>query len=130
MLKWLVAFAVVAALGGCVKMDKNPPKDMPAYVRLYPGSHQMMSMDLGMLASDVITTTSSPDDVVTWYRTQATSDGLSETAIPPKASDPADQKQAEFIDQASGRMLVVVAKPQNSETVVSLTYKAPTKAPS
>ncbi|HEY2708890.1 MAG TPA: hypothetical protein VGI95_12630 [Caulobacteraceae bacterium] len=127
MRKLNVAIVTLAAIvtAGCVKMDKTPPKDLPAYVRLYPGSQQMMNMNMGPVSSDVVTTTAAPDDVLSWYRTQAASDGLTEQAVPPKADTPATQKQAEFVDNASGRMLVVIAKPQGSETVVSLSYKTP-----
>ena len=89
----IVAFAAFAALGGCFKMDKTPPKDMQAYVKLYPGSTQMMSMNLGGMEADVVTTTATPDDVIGFYRTQGASDGLSETSAP-TATGSRPQRQA------------------------------------
>jgi hypothetical protein len=127
----IVAFAAVAVLGGCFKMDKTPPKDMPAYVKLYPGSTQMMSMNLGGMEADVVTTTAAPDDVIGFYRTQGASDGLSETAAPTASGAGPNDKQLALTDAATGRMLIVVAKPQsNGGTIVSLTWKAPPKAAS
>jgi hypothetical protein len=123
----IVAFAAVAALsglGGCFKMDKTPPKDMPAYVKLYPGSTQMMSMNLGGMEADVVTTTASPDDVLTFYRTQAASDGLTETAAPTASGAAPGDKQVAFTDGTADKLLVVIAKPQSAGgTVVSLTWK-------
>jgi len=136
MKRLIVAFAAVAALsglglGGCFKMDKTPPKDMPAYVKLYPGATQMMSMNLGGMEVDVVTTTAAPDDVIGFYRTQGASDGLSETAAPTASGAGPNDKQLALTDAATGRMLVVVVKPQSSGgSVVSLTWKVAAKAAS
>ena len=125
----ILALAAAAALAGCIKMDKTPPKDMPAYVKLYPGSTQMMSMNLGGMEADVVTTTATPDDVLTFYRTQAASDGLTETNAPAQAGAGAGDKQLALTDAATGRMLIVVIKPQAAgASMVSLTWKTPAKA--
>ena len=41
MKRLILALVAATALGGCIKMDKTPPKNMPAYVKLYPGSNQV-----------------------------------------------------------------------------------------
>ena len=133
MKKLMIALAAVALLGGCFKVDKSPPKDMPAYVHMYPGSTPVMSMNVAGLEAVVMQTTDKPDDVITYYRGQASSDGLPETTAPPASNATPDQRQATFNDPATGRLLVVLAKPQGAETVVSVTYKpaaAATNAPS
>jgi hypothetical protein len=129
MRKLIVAVAAVALLGGCLKIDKTPPKDLPAYVHIYPGSTTVMSMNVAGLQSVVVQTSDKADDVVTYYRTQASTDGLQETSAPAQAGASADQRQASFTD-ATGRMLVVVAKPQGAETMVTLMYKPAPKASS
>jgi hypothetical protein len=132
MKRLILTLAAAAALAGCIKMDKTPPKDMPAYVRLYPGSTQMMNMNMGGMEADVFTTTAGADDVITFYRTQAATDGLSETAAPQSTTAAPGDKQLALADAATDRMLVVVAKPQQAGgTIVSLTWKVPAaKAPS
>jgi hypothetical protein len=122
MKKLIVTLAAVLALGGCIKMSTTPPTDLPAYVKIMPGGQQMMTMDMGAMKAEVFQTTTSSDDVLTFYRTQAQSDGLTETATQPQANATPDQKQATFADTATGRMLVVVAKPQSGETMVTLMY--------
>ena len=129
MKRLLLALAAAAALGGCIKMDKTPPKDMPAYVRLYPGSTQVMSMNLGGMEADAFQTTASADDILAFYRTNAATDGLSETNAPAQAGAGAGDKQLALTDAATGRMLIVVIKPQASGvSMVSLTWKTPAKA--
>jgi hypothetical protein len=125
MRKLILAIAAVAALSGCIKMDKTPPKDMPAYVKLYPGSTQVMNMSLGGVTADAFTTTDTPDTVIAFYRTQAASDGLTETNAPNKPATAPDQKQAAFTDPTQDKLLVVVAKPQTGGSMVSLTWKTP-----
>jgi hypothetical protein len=108
-------------------MDKSPPKNMPDYVKLYPGSAQMMNMSMGPITADVVTTTDTPATVLTYYRTQAAGSGLTEGAAPASASvgATAGQEQAMFSD-ASGKMLIVSAKPQGtSGTMVTLSWKTP-----
>ena len=121
----IAALMATAALGGCVKMDKTPPKDLPAYVKLYPGSTQVMNMSLAGVTADAATTTDTPDTVMIFYRNQASADGLTESTPPTQTAAAAGQQQATFTDP-SGKMLVVVAKPQSGVgTVVSLTWKTP-----
>jgi len=122
----IVALMAVAALGGCVKMDKTPPKDIPAYVKLYPGSTQVMNMSLAGVTADAVTTTDTPDTVMSFYRSQASANGLTEGAAPASATAgaTAGQQQATFTD-TSGKMLMVVAKPQSNLTLVTLTWKTP-----
>jgi hypothetical protein len=126
---WILALASVALLGGCVKMDKNPPKDMPDYAKLYPGGQPMMTMNVGPLSSEVETTSDKPDAVIAFYRTQAAADGLPETHAAATANAAPGQLQVQFGDPAQGKFLVVVARPQGTNTIVSLTYK-PVKAAS
>lgn len=130
MRKLIVAVAAVALIGGCIKIDKSPPKDLPTYVRVYPGATSVMSMSVAGLQSVVFQASAKPDDVVSYYRTEASSDGLPEVSAPAANGAPTDQRQATFNDPASGRMLVVVARPQGTGTMVSLTYKPQPKASS
>jgi uncharacterized protein YceK len=123
MKKLILALAVAALLGGCIKMDKTPPKDMPAYVKLYPGSTQVMNMALGGVTADAATTTDTPDTVMIYYRNQASADGLTEGAAPTTTAS-AGQQQASFTD-STGKMLAVVAKPQGTGTLITLTWKNP-----
>jgi len=123
MKKLIVTLAAVLALGACVKVSTTPPTDLPPYVKIMPGSQQVMTMDLGALKAEVFQTTSSADDVLSFYRTEAQTDGLAETVAQAPANATPDQKQATFSDTATGRMLVVVTKPQSGETMVSLTYR-------
>ena len=122
----IAALMATAALGGCVKMDKTPPKDLPAYVKLYPGSTQVMNMSLAGVTADAATTTDTPDTVMIFYRNQASANGLTESAAPASAQTgaTAGQEQANFTDP-SGKMLLVVAKPQSNLTLVTLTWKTP-----
>ena len=131
MKKLIVALAAVALLGGCVKIDKSPPKDLPAYVTIYPGATSVMSMSVAGMSSIVFQSASKPDDVVTYYRTQASSNGLTEqsTANSSSTNAAAGQRQAIFTDP-SGKMLVVVAKPQGEATMVTVMYKPLAKAAS
>jgi hypothetical protein len=128
---WIASLASLALIGGCVKMDSSPPKDLPDYVKLYPGAQPTMTMALGPLSSEVETTPDKPDAVIAFYRTQAASDGLTETQPASSATANASpgQLQAQFGDPAQGKILVVIAKPQGASTMISLTYK-PVKAPS
>ncbi|HXQ15747.1 MAG TPA: hypothetical protein VN814_14100 [Caulobacteraceae bacterium] len=133
MKRLILALLAAAALGGCIKMDKTPPKDMPAYVKLYPGATQMMSMNIVGMEADVVTTTAAPDDVIAFYRTQAATDGLTETAAPPSASAQAGDKQVAFTGATPDQLLVVMARRQSGATgmtMVTVSWKAPTKAPS
>jgi hypothetical protein len=123
MKKLIVALAVGLMLGACVKVSTTPPTDLPPYVTIMPGGQQVMTMDLGALKAEVYQTPTSGDDVLTYYRTQAQANGLAETATTPPANATPDQKQATFADTATGRMLVVIAKPQSGATLVTLTYR-------
>jgi len=126
--RWLFALGIAAALGGCFRMDKTPPKDLPPYVHLYPGARQMMNMSLGPETADLMTTTDSPDQVIAYYRTQAATDGLTEMSAPAPAASSPGQVQAAFADKATNRLLVVLARPQTegqtTTTMVDLTYTA------
>ena len=123
----LAAIAAVTALGGCFKFDKTPPKNLPAYVRLYPGSTQMMNMSMGSVMVDAATTPDTPDTVLAYYRTQAAGDGLTETAPPANAAPAPDQKAIAF--EGPDKMLAVVVKPQTSGagTTVTLSWTVPGK---
>ena len=122
MRKLLLALTAALAVGGCMKVDKAPPKDMPTWVKIYPGASQVVSVGMGPMTSIVFQTTSSPDDVVSYYRSQAQADGLSEQATNPPAGSPPEQRQASFRDSTGGEILVVIAKPQQNATMVDLTY--------
>ena len=126
---WMAAVACVALLGGCMKMDSSPPKDLPDYVKLYPGAQPTMTMALGPLSSEIETTTDKPDAVLAFYRTQAASDGLTETQAAQTANAAPGQLQAQFSDATQSKILIVIARPQGANTMVSLTYK-PVKAAS
>jgi hypothetical protein len=129
MKKWMVAVATVALLGGCVKMDKNPPKDLPDYVKLYPGAQPMMNMNLGVLMSEVETTTDTPDTVMAYYRSEAAADGLTEKVATTPANAKPGQVQSQFSDASGTKMLIVMAQPQSPGTMISLSYR-PVKAAS
>jgi len=123
----ILALVAAVALTGCIKIDKTPPKNLPAYVKLYPGSTQVMNLSLGGVTADAVTTMDPPDTVMIFYRNQASANGLTEAAAPPQAAAGASagQEQANFTD-ATGKMLLVVAKPQAGGTLVTLTWKNPT----
>ena len=124
----LGAAAALAALGGCVKMDKNPPKDLPGYVRLYPGAQPTATMSMGPLSTEMETTTDAPAAVMTFYRSQAAADGLVEKPVSTPANASAGQLQTQFSDAAGDKMLIVLVRPQPPGTLLSLTYR-PVKAP-
>ncbi len=119
MKKLLIALAAVASLGGCVKVDKSPPKDLPAYVSIYPGATQVMSVEMGPMSALAFQAAASPDDVISYYRSQASSNGLEETAEPNASPS---NGQLMFRDPATQRMLMVGARPRGAGTMVSLTY--------
>ena len=125
--KLIVALAAVALLGGCIKMDKTPPKDLPAYVQVYPGAGQVMSLNVAGMSALAFQAPAKPDDVISFYRNQAAANGLPESAAPASANAATGQQQATFGDPASDRLLVVVVRPQGDGSMVSLTYKAPAK---
>ena len=128
MQRLILTLAAAAALCGCVKVDKSPPKDLPDYVTLYPGAQPTMSMKMGPLSAEVLTTTDKPDDVIAYYRNQAAAEGLTETAAKTPAVSAAGEVQAAFTDATGSKLLVVLAKPQGSSTMVDLTYKPAPKA--
>jgi hypothetical protein len=129
MRRWILALAAAAALGGCVKMDKTPPKDIPPYVKLYPGSTQVMNMEMGGLTVDGATTPDSVDTVLTFYRSQAAADGLTEMAPPATSSPDPNQKTAAF--QAADKFLAIVVKPEGGAgTLVTLSWNTPKKVAS
>ena len=122
----IAAVASAAALGGCIKMDKTPPKNLPAYVQLYPGSTQVMHMDMGPLTVDGAMTPDNVDTVLAFYRTQAAANGLTETTPPQTTSLDASQKQLAF--EGPGEFLAVVAKPEGAAgTLVTLSWSTPKK---
>ena len=124
MKRLLIALAALALAGGCVKVDKSLPKDLPTYVSIYPGAEPVVSIDMGAMMSVGLRTASSPDDVLAYYRAQAAANGLQEQSAPTPGNAPADQKQVMFRD-AAGDTLVVGARPQNGETTISLVYTKP-----
>ena len=125
MKKVMLALVAAAALGGCFKFDKTPPKNIPAYVKLYPGSTQVMNMSMGMVTVDAATTTDTPDAVVAFYRTQAAADGLTETAPPTSPASSPDQKSIAF-QSPPDKMLAIVVKPEKDVgTLVTLSWTTP-----
>ncbi len=124
------ALAVALSVSSCIKVDRSPPKDLPDYATLYPGATNTVSMNMGPMSAVVFQAPASPDEVVAFYRNEATNADLPETRA--NAVGPAEQKQAAFADQASGRMLVIVARPgaQGAGSLATLTYKPQPKAPS
>ncbi len=120
MSKLLLAAAIAFAVAACVKVSQAPPKDLPAFVRIYPGASDVVSMNAGPMQAILFKTTSSPDEVVSFYRTQAAADGLIEQHTNSQAG--ADQRQAAFRDATGGEILVVVAQPNQNATMVDLTY--------
>lgn len=124
MKKLLVALAAVALLGGCVKVDKSLPKDLPSYVSVYPGAQPVLSLDMGAMQSVALQTTAAPDDVLTYYRGQAAANGLQEAAAPTTANPATDQRQVMFRD-TSGHTLMVGVRPQGQGTIISLVYTKP-----
>ena len=123
----ILTLAAMAALGGCFKMDKTPPKDIPAFVKLYPGSTQVMNMEMGGLTVDGATTPDSVETVLGFYRTQAAADGLTETAPPATSSPDPSQKTAAF--QGPDKFLAIVVKPEGAAgTLVTLSWNTPKKA--
>src|SRR5258707_15665479 len=108
----IVGLAAVALLvGGCMKVGNAPPKDLPAYVQVYPGAAQVVSMNVGPMSALAFQASAKPDEVIAFYRDLAKTNDLPETQAPAQANAPADQRQAVFGEPAGGRMLVVVARP-------------------
>jgi len=129
MRRWILALTAVAALGGCFKMSKTPPKDIPAFVKLYPGSTQVMNMEMGGLTVDGATTPDNVETVLSFYRTEAAADGLTETAPPATSSADPNQKTAAF--QGQDKFLAIVVKPEGAAgTLVTLSWNTPKKAAS
>ncbi len=120
MKRLLVAIAAVALLGGCFKVDKAPPKDLPAYASVYPGATGVVSMDMGPMTIVAFQAAASPDDVIGYYRGQASSNGLQET--PTNANAAAGGKQLAFKDPTTSRVFMVTARPQGAGSTVSLAY--------
>ena len=129
-MRLLLALVAALAIGGCMKIEKAPPKDLPTFVSIYPGASNVVSVAMGPMQSIVFQTTSSPDDVVSYYRTQAAANGLTEQQTNPQAGSPPEQRQAAFHDATGGDILVVIARPQQNATMVDLTYRSQPKAPS
>lgn len=127
MKRLLIALAAAALVGGCVKVDKTVPKDLPAFAQIYPGATSVVSMNIAGMSSIIFQAAATPDDVVGYYRTQATANGLVEVTA--TNNGPPEQKQATFHDPASNRIFVVIARPQNGGATVDLTY-TPLKAAS
>ncbi len=115
-----------AVLGGCFKMDKTPPTNLPAYVKLYPGSTQVMNMSLAGVTGGRRHHHGHAGHGDDLLPQPGLGHGLTETATPASAQTGASagQQQANFTDP-SGKMLLVVAKPQSSLTLVTLTWKTP-----
>jgi hypothetical protein len=122
----IVALAAVALIGGCMKVSTAPPKDLPEWVKVYPGAQQVVSVNMGPISSLAFQAPAAPADVVAYYRNGASSDGLIETPMQADASGPV---KATFRNAAGDEFLTVVAQPQGAGSMVSLAYKAP-KAPS
>jgi hypothetical protein len=118
----VIAVTAAIALGGCIKVSTTPPTDLPAYVKIMPGSHEFVTMDMGALKAQAFQVTNSTDDVLAFYRAQAQSDGLVEQPNAQQSASDPTQKQVTFGDP-SGKMLIVVTKPQSGETLVTLMYK-------
>jgi hypothetical protein len=125
--KWIVALVAMALLGGCVKMDKNPPKDLPDYVKLYPGAQPTATMSMGPLSTEMEATTDAPETVMAFYRSQAAADGLTEKPVSAPANASSGQLQTQFTDATGDKTLIVLVRPQTPGTLVSLTYR-PVKA--
>jgi len=126
MRKLIVALAAVALIGGCMKVGNGPPKDLPEFVKVYPGAQQVVSVNMGPISSLAFQAPAAPADVVAFYRNGASSDGLTET---PMQGDASGQAKATFRNATGDEFLTVVAQAQGAGSMVSLAYKAP-KAPS
>lgn len=124
MKKLLIALAALTLVGGCFKVDRSLPKDLPSYVAIYPGAEPLVSIDMGAMMSVGLRTNASPDEVISYYRAQAAANGLQEESAASTANVSANQRQAMFRD-GSGHTLMVGARPQNGETTISLVYTKP-----
>ena len=124
----VIALAAAALLTACVKVNKSLPADAPPYAVVYPGATQVVSMDMMGMQSILFQVADTPDTILGYYRTQATSNGLQEVSAANKGSP--EQKQASFRDPSSNRIFVVVARPKNGGTMVDLTYTSASKAAS
>jgi hypothetical protein len=124
----LAAVAALTVVGGCVKMDKNPPKDLPGYVKLYPGAQPTATMSMGPLSTEMETTADAPETVMAFYRSQAAADGLVEKPVNAPANAAPGQVQTTFSDATGDKTLIVLVRPQSPGTLLSLTYR-PAKAP-
>jgi hypothetical protein len=109
-------------------MDKNAPKDLPGYVKLYPGAQPTATMSMGPLSTEMETTADTPEAVMAFYRSQAAADGLVEKPVSAPANASPGQVQTTFSDASGDKTLIVLVRPQNPGTLLSLTYR-PAKAP-
>ncbi len=125
--KVIAASAAAAALvlGGCIKISNTLPTNLPPYVTIMPGAHQMMTMDMGPMKAEVYQTSASIPDVVAYYRARAQSDGLGPQPSQTHANAKTGEQQVAFA--AGPRLLIVNAKPQNGATLVTLAYRSQAK---
>jgi len=122
-----LALAASLALAGCFKVSNSLPADAPAYVRTYPGAAQIITVDVAGMKAVAFKAAATPDEVLAYYRTQAHTDGMAESAAPPQAGAKPGQKAVVFGDPNTPKFLVVTVQPQEQGTMVSLTYKPPAK---
>jgi hypothetical protein len=121
-----LVLAAVTALGGCAKTDKTPTP--PAYLKVYPGASQPKLDVVDLWTTESFTTTASQDDVLAFYRAQASAAGIPEdTSAPPSPYAQPNAKDVTFSDPATGRMFKVGAwpMPNGGPLSVVLQWKTP-----
>ena len=123
----MLSLAAVLALGGCFKMKAGLPTDAPSYVRVYPDATQVMQVEVAGMEAVVFQTPAQPDTVLAYYRAQAATDQLPEAPLQGGAT--AGQTSTSFGSASSGRYLVVMVRPHEQGSAVTLTYKPMAKAP-
>lgn len=123
----LLSLAAVLALGGCFKMKAGMPTDAPSYVHVYPDAAQVMQVEVAGMKALAFQTPATPDTVLAYYRAQAATDQLPETPV--QGGPVPGQTSTSFGSSTSDRYLVVMVRPHEQGSAVTLTYKPPAKAP-
>ena len=123
----ILALGAALALGGCFKIKSGLPADAPAYVKVYPGATQVMSIDVGPMKSVVFQAPDTPATVMIYYRSQAVAEQMPEAQAPSQGGTQPGQESAVFGDaKDGGAFMVVAARPAPQGQVgstVSIMYK-------
>ena len=85
----ILALGAALALGGCFKIKSGLPADAPAYVKVYPGATQVMSIDVGPMKTVAFQAADTPATVLTYSRAQAVAEQMPEAQVSTRDRQPA-----------------------------------------